>query len=447
MASQWSVLGGCMSLRPSVWPDPGKEPSEEAGRAEPGASSWDPAQEIATLARTLANAGGGALSVDLAIDLILNETVEQARKATRADGAAIALARDGEMICRATTGNAPDLGTPVDTASGLSAACLKTATVQESSDTEVDSRIDGEACRQLHVRSMLLVPVLQDGSACGILEVFSAQPHNFGQDDVKTLQSLASKIVEARKTAEMGMAEKSPASEAKSMPDNPTDVPSPKIVASADSAEASEPAPNALSPETGAKNEVLTSALMALVIAAAVLLGVVIGVRQMAKRGSHVSDALSARKLPVQSGSTPVAVAPAQSNPTAPAAPTRAGVRPPPGGLIVTQHGKVIYRLGPSGDLSSATGTAKPPTRLVHRVEPEYPEAAKSQHIEGAVVLEAHVLGDGTVGNVAVLEGHPLLAEAATQAVRQWKYQPYFVDGRPVERQERITVKFSLPSS
>jgi len=63
------------------------------------------------------------------------------------------------------------------------------------------------------------------------------------------------------------------------------------------------------------------------------------------------------------------------------------------------------------------------------------------------VELEAQVLGDGTVGNVAVLRGHPLLAEAAASAIKQWKYQPYSVNGRQVERQERITVKFSLPSS
>jgi protein TonB len=83
----------------------------------------------------------------------------------------------------------------------------------------------------------------------------------------------------------------------------------------------------------------------------------------------------------------------------------------------------------------------------LHRVDPEYPEAAKSQHIEGPVVLDAQVLGDGSVGNIAIVAGDPLLAQAATQAVKQWKYQPYIVDGRPMERQERITVKFSLPTS
>jgi periplasmic protein TonB len=107
----------------------------------------------------------------------------------------------------------------------------------------------------------------------------------------------------------------------------------------------------------------------------------------------------------------------------------------------------VIYRAGPSGEASPPPAMAPAPNRLLHRVDPEYPESAKSQHIQGAVELEAQVLGDGTVGNVAVLRGHPLLAEAAASAIKQWKYQPYSVNGRQVERQERITVKFSLPSS
>src|ERR1700722_20468470 len=82
--------------------------------------------DVAELARTLAAHGGGAESFDLALDLVLNEVVEQARLATGATGAAVALARDGEMVCRATTGeHAPELGVRVETASGLSGDCLR----------------------------------------------------------------------------------------------------------------------------------------------------------------------------------------------------------------------------------------------------------------------------------------------------------------------------------
>jgi len=63
------------------------------------------------------------------------------------------------------------------------------------------------------------------------------------------------------------------------------------------------------------------------------------------------------------------------------------------------------------------------------------------------VLLVAHLLGDGTVGEIEIVSGDPLLAEAATQAVKQWKYPAYHVNGQAVERQERITVRFTLGSS
>jgi TonB family protein len=435
-----------MSLRPSWQPDPAEKKLREEPplQAAASASDADAAQEIATVARALANAGGGALSLDLALDLLLHETVEQARQATRATGAAIALARDGEMICRATSGNAPELGTAVETASGLSAACLRTGAMQECFDTETDTRVDRDVCRHLHLRSMLLVPIIQDGSVCGILEVFSSQPNNFGPDDCRTLQSLADNIVNAKKAAARGVAE-DPLPHQVDVPSYEAEIARLEESRTSDSAvERKLPAPNAFTPDTAAKNEVLTSALVVLVIAAAVLLGVVVGVRQMAIRSAEKAVAAKNVDRPPSPGSTVTAPNADQANP---AAPKRAAVQAPVGGLIVTQNGRVIYRAGPAGEATPSPVVAPAPNRLLHRVDPKYPESAKSQHIQGAVELEAQVLGDGTVGNVAVLRGHPLLAEAAASAIKQWKYQPYSVNGRQVERQERITVKFSLPSS
>ena len=121
------------------------------------------AREVTDVFNTLAAHGGGTGSFDLALDLVLNEVVEEARLATRASGAAIALARDGEMVCRATTGgNAPDLGVRLETTSGLSGACLQTGTIQQCGDTETDPRVNAEACRRLGVRSILVLP-LGDG--------------------------------------------------------------------------------------------------------------------------------------------------------------------------------------------------------------------------------------------------------------------------------------------
>ena len=105
--------------------------------------------EVRALTSALASGGGGASSKELALDLVLNQIVEQACLATGATGAAIALTRDGEMVCRATTGkNAPDLGVRLDNA-GFSAECLRVGTLQRCDDTETDPRVDSLACRLL----------------------------------------------------------------------------------------------------------------------------------------------------------------------------------------------------------------------------------------------------------------------------------------------------------
>src|SRR5580692_9154023 len=110
---------------------------------ERSSDSVQSSSDVTEVARTIAAHGGGAASFDLALDLVLHEVVEQARLATGATGAAIALARDGEMVCRATTGwDAPDLGVRLETASGLSGACLQTGKIQQCGDTETDPRVN-----------------------------------------------------------------------------------------------------------------------------------------------------------------------------------------------------------------------------------------------------------------------------------------------------------------
>ena len=157
--------------------------------------------EVRTLTGTLAANGGGSSSKDLALDLVLNQIVEQACLATGATGAAIALLRDGEMVCRATTGrNAPDLGMRLDNA-GFSAECLRIGTLQRCDDTETDPRVDPVACRLLGVRSILVVPLWYWGEFMGIFEIFSPRPNAFGERDEQTLQALAYRIVRQAKQA------------------------------------------------------------------------------------------------------------------------------------------------------------------------------------------------------------------------------------------------------
>ena len=75
---------------------------------------------------------------------------------------------------------------------------------------------------------------------------------------------------------------------------------------------------------------------------------------------------------------------------------------------------------------------------------PLYPVAAKQQGIQGTVLLNAVIGTDGTVRELRVIDGHQLLAPAAIEAVKRWKYKPYCVKGKPVEVETTITVNFRL---
>jgi protein TonB len=81
---------------------------------------------------------------------------------------------------------------------------------------------------------------------------------------------------------------------------------------------------------------------------------------------------------------------------------------------------------------------------LTRKVQPAYPPLARSAHIQGAVVLQAVISKEGTIENLKVLTGHPMLVGAAVDAVRQWRYRPYVLNHEPVEVETQITVNFSL---
>jgi len=81
---------------------------------------------------------------------------------------------------------------------------------------------------------------------------------------------------------------------------------------------------------------------------------------------------------------------------------------------------------------------------LIHKVVPTYPPLARMARIQGQVVLQAVISKQGVIENLRVLSGHPMLAPAAMEAVRQWRYRPYVLNNEPVEVETQITVNFSL---
>jgi len=82
---------------------------------------------------------------------------------------------------------------------------------------------------------------------------------------------------------------------------------------------------------------------------------------------------------------------------------------------------------------------------VLKKVSPDYPAQARQLRIEGTVQLEATIAKDGKVSNIKAVSGHPILARAAIEAVKQWKYKPYLLNGQPVEIETQIAVNFKLP--
>ena len=83
-------------------------------------------------------------------------------------------------------------------------------------------------------------------------------------------------------------------------------------------------------------------------------------------------------------------------------------------------------------------------SKIIHRVDPVYPDIARRARVSGSVVLVAIIDEEGNVSDLRVLSGHSLLKDAAFQAVQQWKYSPTILNGEPVPVQAMVTVVFCL---
>lgn len=81
---------------------------------------------------------------------------------------------------------------------------------------------------------------------------------------------------------------------------------------------------------------------------------------------------------------------------------------------------------------------------LLHRVQPVYPPLARQARVQGSVELRAIISKTGTIKDLIVVRGHPFLAPAAVEAVRQWRYRPYVLNNEPIEVETDITVNFLL---
>jgi periplasmic protein TonB len=81
---------------------------------------------------------------------------------------------------------------------------------------------------------------------------------------------------------------------------------------------------------------------------------------------------------------------------------------------------------------------------LIHQVKPAYPPIAITAHAQGEVILQAVIGKDGTIQKLHVVSGHPMLIKAAVDAVQQWRYRPYTLNGEPVEVETQVRVNFTI---
>jgi TonB family protein len=441
----------------------------------------DPGLELVDADASLSRAD---LPIDLRLDMRLHEILQQARLATAASGAVIALSCGDKMVCRATLGDkAPSVGVCLNTRSGLAGACVQTREMQLCDDTLADPRVNRIACRDLEIRSIVVLPVLDGGELWGVLEVFSSTPRAFNDSDLQALQALARKTADTLHEAmedgsgAVGLESFSRPQETDST--QPEPLPPEAL-----------PAPDQ---QDVARRDYRTGALTVAVLALAVFLGWMVGRVgwTMAVNRAPAEIVIPSEEAQPRAQVIPTAppVPPRQEEATTTALPVASKPAPPPapkpalkpkpapielnGGLVVYEHGKVVFRMEspgkespapaesaavPSGaiqnaatredDGSTVPAAIPPPSAnnyLLERVEPAYPEAARQQHIQGPVVLNVLVGTSGLVRETSVVTGDPLLAQAAIEAVRQWRFNPHQLKGKAVEFETRITVNFALP--
>jgi TonB family protein len=466
---------------------------ENSGAERQGSDFAEVAAKFATHGRGKIPPG---LSGELALDIVLNEIVEQACLATGATGAAIALARDGEMVCRASTGgNAPELGTPLDMNSGLSGACLRSRQIQRCDDTLTDPNVDAEASRELGIRSVVVLPLLRGEDSIGIFEVFSARLAAFGERDLRTLEVLRDRIlknIQARKSS-LDALELAPTSVGEMLQDSSETEIEETAEAGLETDEndgsgqdldtSHRESEDARATVAVSRRFDWVSVLMCgIVVGMALLMGTAFAIRMgWVKAGGqhHVPRVAAAASSSPAARANPAGnqanIAPSLPQSKAnvgqnKAAASETAARPETGRLAegslrVYENGKEIFRMPPAGTDAAGAASEKNASAavqpasivelspdaaegsLLRRVEPEYPEQALAQHVQGPVLLDLRIGQDGSVEDIKVVSGDAQLAAAAATAVRQWRFKPQLVHGRPVEMETQITLKFTLPSS
>lgn len=480
-------------------PDPGDSPRPEDD-TRPSLERTPSDDDYLLIDRLREDAASGSMD----LSSILSEVTHAARYFTDANGAALALWSQGVVICRARSGDtAPPLGTKLDVDSGISGECLRTGHSQRCQDTDTDPRVDPELCREMAIRSIAVVPLPGAQGVIGILEVFSDRANAFSDAHISLLKKLAQIAVTSRARAVKPAP--IPTAPLASVPLIRPVPPEQTLIALPSPTESDRFAflPARMRGEEGQPLRVAAAAVLLLILG---LAGWMISrSRLMAGRpGQPVrAAAQTAPDLTPTAGSSPEASAPAGGSAHQPVTTiTLSGtVKPRPdlvAGEVVHKAASsvVVERATPGPSTSSAPNLAPaasaPPAadpdtpppdpaqalsgatlvipqsvinpqpvfpfvavpvsqgvtggRIIHRVDPLYPNEGRRLHVEGAVVMDVLVGEDGRVRQVQVTSGPPILARAASDAVKQWKYEPFLLNGKPVALHNQLTIQFKLPN-
>jgi TonB family protein len=490
---------------------------------------------------------------DRRLEPILGSITNAALRLSGATGAALAMWKDGAMVCRARSGTtAPALGARLSAETGISGECLRSGKIQHCIDTENNPLVDVEVCRSLGLRSIAVLPIQGWRGVNGILEVFSTAPAAFTDEQIDLLVQLAALAERARASQPHGAspaAPKLPSAIAKVQPSGLLP--------------ASDRVGDVALAVVGRRSRPFVKAVVALVSIS--LLGLVIWLgwkgpaetdgKAHAATPDSVSGA-SGNAAALSSATEPISATQYSVNPRPslnPALNNDPVWKPDPGGQplfptggkpsagapvrfaakveglsekkpatgrasategqidrptsiadssgkvadkvarnIVIVHDVASSQTGSQVDpqdsrsevadshatesapsVASVSGSETSPSplngvlsakaslpdltrpvslgvsggKLLHRVSPAYPIEARVLRQGGTVVLAATVMEDGRVGSVRVIDGPQLFAQSAVEAVKQWRYKPFELDGKPVKNEIAITLQFNPSDS
>ena len=423
------------------------------------------------------------------LDVVLGAIAEAAQALTLAGGTALAMQRDGQVVCLGRSGEtAPELGARLSIDSGISGECLRTGRTLRCDDTQKDYRADPEVCRKMGLRSIAAVPLRGRHGIVGVLEAFSTRPGAFAEEHMNYLARLAELAETAhareRTAAQVSVAIETPETHSRLKAVSNVLLQSGRKVAAhlgegkrrywtvaatlvlllvSVAAWKTWHKPTTEASAAGTPIQSHDSALTPASAVGAELAWKpsperpLSSNRSAAKSPEQPSAKAEVSDVPSDTESSPVSSTKIQdltaadtikravitdSDSVATEAPQLSAPKLDNRKIGTLLSGPVtLPKFGTPISQGVSEGV------LEHQVAPIYPRQAFPLRLEGHVVLDATVSENGQLENVKVVSGHALLAQAAIEAVRQWRYRPYLLNGKPVRMQTKITVNFKMPRS